>query len=290
MSVLRFAATALVAAWLAAPAVAIDFRDTYRRTFAFAAGVRPTLEIDNVFGDVRVRAGAAGEIRVTVEQTWSGRTEERLARARRDVTLEVEESAGELKLAMDGPFRCHDRLGRRRDSGHCVDWNDPGYEARFDFEVVVPPDVDLDLATVNDGVLEVSGTHGKFVFGNVNDRIRLADVAGDGRIATVNGPVDATFSAAPTRDLEVVTVNGDIDLAFPDDLAADLKYHTLNGDLYTDFELSRLRLPSTAERTVEGGRKRYRLAGGPSLRIGGGGIALSTTTVNGDIRVHRRES
>ncbi|MBV8203096.1 MAG: hypothetical protein JOZ15_20975 [Acidobacteria bacterium] len=285
------AATAAAAA--PAPARwAMKKEETLKKTFVLApspgggpgAAGQPgnrLVEIDNFSGAVRVRSHPGGEVTLTVHETWAADSAERLEQARREVRLDIAESAGNLRLFVDGPFRS-------RDGGtHFNGWESLGYDANFDFDLEVPADVDLIARTVNGGEVRADGIGGRFDASNVNGPVILERMGGPGRARSVNGPVTVSFARNPTAGCTFETVNGKIDVALLSGLAADLRFKTLNGEVYTDYDYTYENPPpSRAEHSR--GRFHYRSHGEFGARIAGGGPELAFKTINGDILVRRQ--
>lgn len=281
-------ATLLTAAAVAlslspAPAAAsAKATETVRKSFELrpAAGRRYLL-VDNVSGSVTVRAGAAGDrVELELVERFEADSAAALARARSEAKLTVEEEPGRLALIQDGPFRC-DRAEHRylcRESREHRDW-----EVAFDWTLTVPADLDLEVRTVNDGKVSITGVAGRIEAANVNGAIELAEVAGTVRASTVNGRLSASFRRQPTGDLSFQSVNGEVDLAFPSGFGAELSAQTMNGEVWTDFPFETL-----AARRVEtrhGGRHKLE---GSAIRIGAGGPKLECQTINGDILIRER--
>jgi hypothetical protein len=289
------AAAAVVGLLLAAAASparadwAVWKEETLHRTFTLAAapagageaGRRVAVEVDNFTGAVRVRSHPGGEVTLSVRETWAAASAEKLEQGRREVRLDVAETAGRLRLYVDGPFRS-------RDGGtHFHGWERLGYEATFDFDLEVPADVDLVARTVNGGEVRVSGVVGRFDVSNVNGPVTLERMGGAGMARTVNGPVLASFSRNPAAGCTFDTVNGRIEVSFLAGLAADLRFKTLNGKVYTDYDYDYRSLPpQPAERSR--GHFHYRSHGEFAARIAGGGPELSFSTINGDILIRRQ--
>jgi DUF4097 and DUF4098 domain-containing protein YvlB len=166
----------------------------------------------------------------------------------------------------------------------------------WEWDVVVPPGIDLEASTVNGGALDIAGVAGRVEASNVNGPLRLAGLAGEVTAATVNGDLTAEFERAPTDASSFKTVNGDVELALPSGSTAELGVQTLHGDVYTDFEVTAVPVRPVAERD-SGGARRYRFERNRVLRIGGpqagesgsgNGVRLDCETVNGDIVVRAR--
>lgn len=290
MRPVRFALLLLA---MALPAVAAERHDTLRREVPLAAGAGRLVVVDNVLGGVVVRAGAVDRVTVEIRRTATSRRESELARAFDDVVLAVEEWSGGVALVQDGPFRCRSRQGRRdggRDWGESRrDWNgdcnwDPDYEVDWQWTVTVPADVDLEVTTVNDGAVEISGVRGRVRAGNVNGPLRLSGLAGEVRASTVNGGIRASYAAAPSAAGRFQTVNGEIELELPAASSADVELETMNGELWSDFEVRALARESKAGRD---GRS-YRLERDTVVRIGDGGPRFECQTLNGDIVLRAR--
>lgn len=268
------AAVALLA--VAGAAGAVEATETLRRSFTVpaAAGER-SIEVDNVFGSVRVRGGDGDRVEIVVTQKLRADDAEALARARAEVRLEVVEAAGRLELVQDGPFR-RDHARRHRD---------PGYEVSWDWEVTVPRGADLEVSTVNGGEVRVIDVRGRLDAANVNGDVRLEEVGSVTEAATVNGDVEVVFAETLTGPAEFATVNGEIDLAFPRGFGAELEFSTLHGEVYTDFEVGSGPTPARVESS---GKGHWRIGRDSVVVLGGGGPRLECSTVNGDILIRER--
>jgi len=159
----------------------------------------------------------------------------------------------------------------------------------YNFTIRVPRDTQLKLCTINEGNIAVNGTRGDFEVRSVNGRITMTDVGGAGEATTVNGRVTTSFTSAPNARSLFRTINGDVVVTMPDSLAADVRMKTFNGALYTDFEVQRLPDPKPVVFEKRNGMSVYRSSGFTSLRIGSGGPELTMDTLNGDVRILRRQ-
>src|SRR5204862_6646933 len=95
-----------------------------------------SLEIDNVWGSIEVLGTASDEARLTVSKSIRAASKDKLEQARKEVTLDISEQEGFLKLYVNGPFRCHcdDGCGHREFDGYIV---------KMDFQIQVPGDIDI---------------------------------------------------------------------------------------------------------------------------------------------------
>lgn len=239
------------------------------------------LVVDNVHGSIVVGAHSAGTIEMVTQETIHARSQEKLARAKSEVRLEIYRDDGEIEFFVDGPFR---------DENNRHEWSPihrkPGYQVVYDFEIRVPFDTELRLRTVNDGDIEVVDVRGDFQVHNVNGSIRLEGMAGSGEAETVNGPVAATFVSNPATDTRFATINGEIDVEFQPGLSADLEMDARWGELWIEYEVTALPQSPPVKKT-RGDRTVIELGGGARVRVGSGGPTHSFETLNGDIYVRK---
>ena len=253
-----------------------------RRLSESFAGAR-SLVVDNWRGAITVAAHDGERLELEIAETVAARSPEDLARARREVTLELGADGGAVRAVVDGPFRCRD--------GSWGSWGRRGelpYRVTYDFTVQVPRAIDLDLRTVDEGEVRVEGTRGGFAVRNVNGGVELADVGGAGRAEAVNGAVRVRFARNPTAACVFKSVNGDVDVAFRPGLAADFFFDTMNGEAYSDFPFVLQPLPARHQEERNGMRV-YRSERVYAVRVAGGGPEIELETLNGDILIRNRE-
>jgi hypothetical protein len=257
---------------------AAEEKTNERKTFS---GVRE-LVIDNVSGFIEVTAGTGGSVEIEIEKTLSGDSADRLALAKKEISLTTTQEGGLVRLLVDGPFRCHCADNSINFRGHEV------YKFVYDFKVRVPRDVKLELRTVNKSHISVNGTAGDYTISNVNGPIEMTDVEGSGTVHTVNGGVKVLYARNPTGATSFKSVNGSLDISFRSGLNADVRMKTMNGGLYTDFDVSALPIAASPGENRNGKFvwSSRRMTG---VRIGGGGPELQFETLNGDVMVRNRE-
>lgn len=255
--------------------------ESIRKSFPLPAGER-SLEIDNVTGYIEVTGGQSDQVQLVVNKTIRAEDQGKLEKARKEVSLDITQDQGALKLYVNGPFRCQHR------SDDCVHSDGrEGYEVRMDFQVQVPHNIALKLNTVNGGHVQVKNVAGNYSVHNVNGGIEMADIAGSGNARTVNGGVKVVFSENPRENSNFASVNGSIDLEFVRNLSADFRLKTLNGDMFTDFPMTALSARA-AEGESHDGRFVFhadRFTGG---RVGAGGPEIKAESINGSIRIMER--
>lgn len=251
--------------------------ETIQKSFPLPAGKR-SLEIDNIWGSIEVTADATDKVELTVHRTNRAESKETLEKAKKEVTLDISQDAGALKLYVNGPFRCQcdDCRHSHRD--------DDGYVVKMDFQLHVPKDIDLQAKTVNEGHVTVRGTNGTFLVRNVNGDIQMENVSGSGTARTVNGPVKVSFRENPRDNSDFKTINGAVELKFAQGLSADFRFKTFNGGIYSDFPVTAQPLhPMEAEH--RGAKVIYRADRYTEARVNAGGPQIQVENLNGDIRI-----
>ena len=258
-----------------------DYRETkeeqIQKSFPVASAGLKALEIDNIWGSIDVVADAANSVEMTVQRSTRAESKAEIAKADKEVTLDITQDQGTLKLYVNGPFRCQcDDCRRDRD--------DEGYRVKMDFSVHVPKQMDVQLKTVNEGHVLVRGTTGTFLVRNVNGRIDMENVSGSGTARTVNGPVTVSFRQNPKEDSDFKTINGAVELRFTHDLSADFRFKTFNGGIYSDFPVTTMPVHAM-EQERHGGRVIYRSDRFAEVRVNAGGPRIQVENLNGDIRI-----
>jgi hypothetical protein len=248
-----------------------------RRSFTMPAVGRKSLEIDNVWGSIEVVADTTDKVELSVARTNRAESKEKLEKAKKEVTLDIAQEEGALKMYVNGPFRC-----QCDDCRHSRE--DDGYRVKMDFTVHVPRDIDIKVKTVNEGRVVVRNINGSFVVRNVNGDIEMDNVAGSGTARTVNGPVIVSFRQNPHENSEFKTVNGKIELRFAHDLSADFRFKTFNGGIYSDFPVTTLPVHAIQEER-RGGKMVYRADRFTGARVSAGGPEIQIENLNGDIRI-----
>lgn len=255
----------------------VSDQENIQKTFAMPSSGARSLEIDNVWGSIEVVADTTDKVEMTVARKTRAESKDELEKAKKEVTLDITQQEGALKLYVNGPFRC-----QCDDCRHSRD--EDGYRVKMDFQVHVPRDIDVKVKTVNEGHVVVRNTNGNFLVRNVNGDIEMDNVAGSGTARTVNGPVVVSFRQNPRENSEFKTVNGRIELRFAHDLSADFRFKTFNGGIYSDFPVTALPVHSIQEEK-RGGRVVFRADRFTSARVNAGGPEIQIENLNGDIRI-----
>ena len=241
-----------------------------------------TIDVDNINGTIEIIGDDGTTMRVEGEKIIRAEDQAEIDRAKREVTLDINEKDGVAQLYVNGPFR--DR-GHASSDHSFHDHEDRHYEVTYNLTVHVPHATELRLRDVN-GAIRAGQTRGKFEINDVNGTVNLDSVSGSGNVRTVNGALQATFTESPKTPIDFRTVNGKIDTTFPASLAADVRVKTLNGPAFTDFEATNLAQDDPTMQ-LRNGRSVFRMDKSKHLRIGAGGPELSFETVNGSISIRK---
>src|ERR1700727_2993692 len=95
-----------------------------QKSFSLTAGDHRSIEVDNVFGSVEL----------VVDENTRAESKDALALAHKEVSLDITQPDGGLKLYVDGPFRCNCEEGCRGQRRR----HDDGYIVKIDFVLHVP--------------------------------------------------------------------------------------------------------------------------------------------------------
>lgn len=226
------------------------------------------IHIRNINGDVTVDRATGSDVEVVATK-----------RARRDgdvnrVRIEASMiSGGALVCAIWDPATTCDERGYHRENRGRNSNNNSG-NVEVDFIVRLPAGVRANVSSVN-GDVRVIGASAEVVAETVNGDVEASTSMGPVRAETVNGDVIVRMDALQnTEDLHFETVNGSIEAYLPASFQGDVELRTVNGSLTTDF-------PITLQGRFNPRHMRATIgSGGPSLRL---------VTVNGSVRLGKRE-
>ena len=255
----------------------VQEQETIQKSFSMSGAAHKSLEIDNIWGSIEVVGTNSDQVQLTVNKSTRAESKDKLEQGRKEVTLDITEQPGSLKLYVNGPFRCHcdDGCGHREFEGYIV---------KMDFKLRVPRDMDVKVKTVNEGRVVVRDISGSFLVRNVNGDVEMSNIAGSGTAHTVNGPVKVTFRQNPREASDFQTINGNVELRFAQSLSADFRFKTFNGGIYSDFPVTALPVRA-AQEEHHGAKFVFRADRYTGVRIGAGGPEIKVENLNGDIRI-----
>ena len=214
------------------------------------------VDVNGIDGSVDVTAGTGNEISLVAH-----------VRSRNFEPDAKKENHGYFTTSVDGGTLT---IGRQ----HGVKIHSPffffsSHDVEINYELRVPPTVDLALKTVN-GRVATRGMDGGVDATTVNGSLDV-EASGTREVSlhTVNGPVDAHF----TKDFQGAhfkTVNGSVRAVLPPNASFACVLSQVNGDFEAAFPLTIHSHPGS--RRVSG-------------EVNGGRYDLNIVTVNGDIKI-----
>jgi len=241
------------------------------------------VSVNNVVGLITVNGYTGKTVKLTVYKTITARSESNYNRALEEVQLDITENGNVIDIYVDGPFRCKDKTLNYRG------WRHYGYEVKFDFELQVPFNTDLCLKTVNDGEIAVKDVNGQFDVKNINSGIDMTGIKGFGNAHAVNGDVTVQFNENPKDYCYFGSINGEIKVYFQTPLSADFRLKTFNGDVYSDYEVTYLKL-RPFQKVTKRGKTSYKCDPAFGVTAGNGGAEIEFDSFNGDIYILESKS
>lgn len=221
-----------------------SFHQQSSRIYRLSARGRVSLQ--NINGDVHIRAWDRNEVRIAAVKTACTRGQLNEARVTIDSTgdsISIRTRFGEGSTANPGSV---------------------------EFTVMVPRRARLtDIKAIN-GAVDIEGVSGGINASSVNGTVRAQKIAGDLRLSTVNGKLEATFDRiSDAKTISMNSVNGPISLSIPYDAGAEFNARNVTGGIDNDFGFP-VRQDHSAGSQLHGVLK-------------GGGTYISLKNVNGAI-------
>ncbi|HVR38078.1 MAG TPA: DUF4097 family beta strand repeat-containing protein [Thermoanaerobaculia bacterium] len=223
---------------------------------SWPAGAIQRLEVNEVTGDISVEAGPPGEITLIAhvrghEVELNDKKKTYFDTALSGDTLSIGRERGKRRHHVNIPFF----FG--------------GDDLQVDYELRVPPTVDLEITTVT-GRIATRGMKSKADCVTVTGPIDV-EMSGNHELnaRTVNGRVRAKFLQT-FQGAQLKTVNGEVQAVLPQTASFHVDLSQVNGDFEASFPLSIHSHPGS--RRVSG-------------EVNGGQFELKISTVNGDVEV-----
>lgn len=231
---------------------ALEATDTYTWT----AADFQQLTVHSINGGIAAGAVFSGEITVTVTRRVEGPDEAELEALLDSITVDTFSTDGHLTIDADMP-----------DGG--------GYEYSADFEILAPPNLALELSTVN-GEVSANGFSAGLSFSTVNGNVTVEYHNGDVQIQSVNGNLDCDLASLEAQEIaSLSTTNGNVVLSLPADVSTSFSASTAIGTVEIfGFESVTYIDNETGLKTGD---------------IGTGDASVSITTVIGDITIQPRD-
>jgi hypothetical protein len=259
----------------------VQKRGEVKRTLNFQdPSAQNDLQVDNIFGSIVVTGYSGKEVKVFARKTIKASTESRVQKAEEEVKLDITEEGNVIDIFVDGPFRQQHNEEKQ--------WQNPGYQVHYDFDIKVPRKTNIFLKTATAGNIRVSNVQGTFQVKHADGKIIMHDIVGAGTAQTAAGDVEVSFAENPETDCCFKTVAGDIHAVFLENLSADFLLKTRYGDAYSDFPVSLFPVQSSATEERKDGKYIYRSNATVGVRIGTGGPEIKMDTLTGDILINKK--
>lgn len=258
-----------------AHAQSVSEQRQWTETYPLSSAVA-MLVIDNIWGDVKVQRGAANEILVTVKELRSAPNQRLFERSEEVLKLHIESSPEGLLMQVGSP---DNRWRQQQPCRNC--------RAEFQFDIQLPADSNINVSTVNDGSIEVTGIAGSITASNVNGPIHVSGIHACDAFSNVNGVVDLSFETPPDSDCDIETINGDVTLSLPPTSGLNLALDYANGRIISELPVDPISIPAQVEHIQTDGVNRYLIQQAAGLSLAGGGPTFSISTLNGDIQIRK---
>lgn len=248
---LRVPALLLAGLVLAVTAARATVSETVTKTFPLA--VDGVIHLDNVNGDIDVRAWDKAEVSVVAEKR--AKTDEDLLK----VTLEFDSSPEKLSV--------HTKYEKGG-------WFHRNVDASVRYKLMVPAGARLQKIDSVNSDITVTGVQGAVNLDTVNGTIIAEGLRADARLDSVNGGLRAEFdSLDQVREVKLDSVNGRAEITLPKGANAELKADSVNGRVTVD---QTIKLGKTGRHSLRGD-----IGSGP-------GPHITLDTVNGSIAIRER--
>lgn len=245
--------------------------------------------ICNINGSIEAEAYEGSTIELELEKVLHMRGSDRDANIK-DLSFEVVEGTDYAKVIMKFPAMTQ----RYDEDALSCNWNwssrDSGieYDYEFNYKLKIPRNINVKLSTVNNGYVEIRNMEGDIYASNVNGDVSVEEVRGNLKASTVNGTVDVSYHSMNAEFGEFETVNGSIYIFVPDNGKGVFNFETRWGEVYSELQFDEKMAPQL-EKQADGGRTIYKMVNSNGYRIGAGGPQLDFETLNGNIRIKRKQ-
>lgn len=258
----------------------LEAKEHISKQFTVQKAAATVFALHNVWGNVTVEGYNGDKILIEIDQTISARDAAEMERAKKEFKLGFDAKTDSIIAYTAEPYDTRPRHSRYHDDNEERRY----YTVRLDYVVKVPNNININVATVNDGKVEVKDVYGSLKVNNINGSVSIANAKGTTVARTINGNLTVNYLSIPKEASSFYTLNGKLEATFPSNLSADVKFKSMNGGFYTDFEETEA-LPSEVEKTQSKNDNgtTYKLNKSSGVKVGKGGLGLKFETLNGNI-------
>jgi DUF4097 and DUF4098 domain-containing protein YvlB len=147
-----------------------------------------------------------------------------------------------------------------------------GHDPTEDVTITAPRQIALSFRNIN-GRVRTSDIDGRLEARAINGTVELGQVNESAELSAINGNITLGLKALGAGGARLSSVNGNIELRLASNLNADLTAKAMNGSVRSDIT------DVSVDREEHG--RRY------SARIGEGGVPISISAINGNVRLTR---
>jgi hypothetical protein len=251
-----------------------------------------TLILANVNGSIKAEGYDGDKILIEAERTIKAKTDTRLEQGKKELQLKQIDRLDTLIVYVSNGCNHFSYERKKHQNGWGYSWDcdesdcNPPYDYVFNFIVKVPAYIHLEVGTINQGSVVVSGMKGMVKATNVNGAIKLTALEGYASANTINGDVDIDYLRNPNQDGKYYSLNGDINAWFVKGLSATISFKSFNGSLYTNVDKLQ-ELPAVLEKKQSENGIKLKISHN-RFKVGNGGVLQDFETFNGDVIVKEK--
>jgi hypothetical protein len=263
-----------------------EFKEHVSKEFVISGNVSGSiLYIYNISGFIKVEGYSGDKVLIGMDKTITADDDKMLETGKKEFRLAFDQRNDTIMAYIAEPYDSRPHRNHRYND----DRRDIEYDYSVDFTVKVPYGMNLNISTVNDGIITVSNVSGTLHINNVNDEISIINAKATTYAHTVNGDITVNYLTNPSEESSYYTINGNIRVSYQPDLSADLRFKSMNGEFFTDFPQADL-LPASTTKVQEkkGNGFVYKLNSSTAVRIGKGGKTFKFETLNGNVYIKKQ--
>ena len=152
----------------------------------------------------------------------------------------------------------------------------------------IPVAADLELETVNNGVIKVENITGNLALVNVNGPITATGITGSVIAESVNEDIRVSFDRVEGSDvMSMQSVNGSLILGLPEGTGAELHIDSSEGEITSDFEVDVETSKPIVTRDNSHGGVEVKVESVIIAKVAGGGTVFKLKTLNGDVAIRK---
>jgi hypothetical protein len=263
-----------------------EFKEHMSKEFTLTGAVSGgMLYVYNISGFIRVEGYYGNRIILEMDKTISADDDKNLETGKKEFRLAFDQRSDTVMAYIAEPYDSRPHRNWQYNDDH----REIDYNYNVDFTVKVPFGMNLQISTVNNGIISVNNVSGTLHISNVNEEISIKNAKGTTYAHTVNGDVTVTYLTNPPAESSYYTINGNINITYQPGLSADLQFKSMHGDFFTDFPQAEL-LPASVSKVQEkkGEGTVYKLSTKTAVRFGKGGMIFKFETLNGNVYIKKQ--